>query len=106
MNGLRSIIRRTLMTPSPYQVSNLPSEQNMNSFRTSCNSSFHLAFHIENSDTHPGHGYSVAPSRPPSRMNVSETLSDRKYEGGQDSAGAGMTTCSKLCENLLNSVYV
>uniref|UniRef100_A0A093UU67 UBA and UBX domain-containing protein n=1 Tax=Talaromyces marneffei PM1 TaxID=1077442 RepID=A0A093UU67_TALMA len=46
-------------------------------------------FHIENSDTHPGHAYSVAPSRPPSRMNVSETLSDRKYEGvGQDSAGA------------------
>ncbi|EED17601.1 conserved hypothetical protein [Talaromyces stipitatus ATCC 10500] len=49
------------------------------------------AFHIENSDSNPGHGYSVAPSRPPSRMNVSETLSDRKYEGsGHDSTGADM----------------
>lgn len=37
-------------------------------------------FHIENSDSTPGNGYSAAPSRPPSRMNISETLSDRKYE--------------------------
>jgi predicted alpha/beta hydrolase len=40
-------------------------------------------------------------------MNVSETLSDRKYEGvGQDSTGAGMTTWSRWCKHLLNFIYV
>lgn len=34
-------------------------------------------------------------------MNVSETLSDRKYEGGQDTKGAGMTACCYTCENQL-----
>ncbi|OKL64343.1 hypothetical protein UA08_00681 [Talaromyces atroroseus] len=46
-------------------------------------------FHIEHLDSTPGNDYSAAPSRPPSRMNLDETLTDRKYEeNNRDNAGA------------------
>ncbi|CRG87649.1 Polyphosphate kinase [Talaromyces islandicus] len=46
-------------------------------------------FNIENSDDVLGKGYSAPPSRPPSRMNTNELLSDVKNNGmGRPSSGA------------------
>ncbi|KAH8701803.1 hypothetical protein BGW36DRAFT_289204 [Talaromyces proteolyticus] len=49
-------------------------------------------FNIENSDGILGKGYTAPPSRPPSRINTSETLGNQKHNGiGAGTSGAGQS---------------
>lgn len=91
MTGKHSTMRlHTLMGTNPCPVSASPSCRWEISFEFADAIPL-LAFNIENTDPVLNTGHPAPPSRPPSRMNTSDTPSAPKYEGmdlsGPDASG-------------------
>jgi hypothetical protein len=104
MNGEGLTVHLTLRTTSQCRVSDVPSITRTYAYPLL---SLSPAFNIENSDDILGKGYSAPPSRPPSRMNTNEVLSDLKNNGmGAPSSGAGQFDFVFTMKAYLNSLVI